>query len=777
MSWGILLVLVVVLGLAVMVAAQRRRELQRMHARVQDRERAVRSGGHKAKLQYPLVDLSRCLGCGTCVAACPEDGVLELVHGQALVVNGARCAGISACERECPVGAITITLDNLAERRDVPALTASLEAVGTPGLFLAGEVTAHALIKTAIEHGTQVAREVAARTQEAEAPSLVAHRTASVRTPVDAVLGRNGAPSTTAHRTESAPSPALDLLIVGAGPAGLACALEAKRLGITAQLLDQEEEPGGTVAKYPRRKLVLTQPVELPLYGRLKGTSFTKEELIELWQGIAREHELPIDTGVVFQGLETEGEEFVAHTSRGDYRARQVCLAVGRRGTPRKIDVPGESLPKVAYSLLDANSYQGREVLVVGGGDSAVETALGLADQPGNRVTLVHRKEDFLRIRTRNEERLLLAEEEQRLRVLRRCEVLTIHEDSVDLVRHTGGDPEWIELPNDDVFVMAGGVPPFQLLEASGVSFDPQSRPAAAPQREQGTGLGRALALGFGLSLAALVWALWNGDYYMAEAVERPTHAKHLWLRPGRGLGLAFGITSTAMIVVNLLYLLRRSPALRGPLFNWGSLRTWMTSHVATGILALLTALLHGAMDPQDTVGGHAFLALVVLFLTGAIGRYLYAWIPRAANGRELQLEEVRERLREMPRGWRDEQRGFGVEVAEEVEQLVESRQWRSSLPGRLLSLCGVHLELHRMLVRLTQRGRELGLTPVELEEVRSIARRAHGTALAAAHYEDLRSVLASWRYLHRWVAVMLILLVGLHVAYALTYGFQGGAG
>jgi len=772
LSWGILLVLVVVLGLGVMIMEQRRRELQRMHARVQDRERAVRSGGHKAKLQYPLVDLSRCLGCGTCVAACPEDGVLELVHGQALVVNGARCAGVSACERECPVGAITITLDNLAERRDVPALTASLEAVGTPGLFLAGEVTAHALIKTAIEHGTLVAREVAARVENAQVPSLVAHR-AVARTPVDAVLGR-GAGS---HAAEPEAADSLDLLIVGAGPAGLACALEAKRLGISARLLDQEDEPGGTVAKYPRRKLVLTQPVELPLYGRLKGTSFTKEELIEMWQGIARKHELPIDTGVVFQGLESEQGEFVAHTTNGDYRAKQVCLAVGRRGTPRKIDVPGEALPKVAYSLLDANSYQGRRVLVVGGGDSAVETALGLADQPGNQVTLVHRKEEFLRIRTRNEERLTLAESEGRLSVLRRCEVLTIHDDSVDLVRHTGGDPEWIELPNDDVFVMAGGVPPFQLLEASGVSFDPQSRPAAEPVREQGTGLGRALALGFGLSLAALVWALWNGDYYLAEGVERPTHLKHGWLRPGRGLGLAFGITSTVMIVVNLLYLLRRSPSLRGPLFNWGSLRTWMTSHVATGILALLTALLHGAMDPQDTVGGHAFGALVVLFLTGAVGRYLYAWIPRAANGRELQLDEVRERLQELPSGWRDEQRGFGVEVTEEIEELVHSRQWKSSLPGRLLSLCGVHLELRRLLVRLTQRGRELGLTSSELEEVRSIARNAHATALAAAHYEDLRAVLSSWRYLHRWVAVMLVLLVALHVAYALTYGFQGGGG
>ncbi len=734
MSWTLLFALVLALGIALFAAISRRIELVRMERKLEERGRAVRQTNAQTQLQYPVVDLSRCLGCGSCVAACPEDGVLDMVHGQAVVVNGSRCVGHASCERECPVGAIKVTIANLDKRNDVPVLTESLEAVGSPGLFLAGEVTAHALIKTAIEHGTAVAAEVARRVVDA--------------------------PTNTDN---------FDLCIVGAGPAGLACSLEAKRHGLSFVTIDQEAGPGGTVAKYPRRKLVMMQPVELPIHGRLSKTTYTKEELIELWQKIAREQELPIRGGEVFQGVEQNGGSgYVVRTATGAYAARHVCIALGRRGTPNKLGVPGEDLSKVAYSLLDARSYQGRRILVVGGGDSAVEAAVGLAEQPGNEVTLSYRRDAFFRIRARNEQKLQASVDQGKLRVLLKSHVRAIRGDSVDVEIENGSRSELHGLANDEVFVMAGGVAPFELLGRSGVSFDPSMRAPAEPIVEKGTGLTKALAIGFALSLVALIFALWHSDYYLLDRGERAASAKHALLRSGRGFGLWLGIGATALIVVNLLYLLRRSPRFK---FRFGSLSAWMTSHVATGILALLCAMLHAAMSPRDTVGGHAFLALAVLLVTGAIGRYFYAYLPRAANGRELEIEEIKLQLDRMIENWDKSQRAFVERVQARLSALIQSQQWRSSLFGRALALVRGERELKLVIAELARDGRRQGLPEDRVQETLHLARRAHRTALAAAHYEDLRALLGSWRYLHRWIAVLMVVLIVLHVVYVLTYG------
>ena len=743
MTWTLLIGLVLALGVALLAALARRRELHAMREQLVERDRAVRAGTAKAQLQHPVVDLSRCLGCGACVRACPEEGVLELLHGQAAVVNGAHCKGHSACARECPTSAITVTLTDLEDRRDVPALTEELEAVGSPGLFLAGEVTAHALIKIAIEQGTGVAAEVGRR--------------------VAASPGAN--------------DDVLDLCVVGAGPAGLACALEAKRLGLRFAVLDQASGPGGTVAKYPRRKLVLTAPVDLPLFGRLGERTYEKEELIAIWERVAREAELPLAYGESFEGVERGADGvYTVRSTSGTRRARHVCLALGRRGLPRRLDVPGEELPKVAYSLVDASSYRDRRILVVGGGESAVEAAIGLADQPGNEVTLSYRKDSLFRIRPRSQGRLEAAIAERKLHVLLASEVVSIAPGAVDLEVANGAGPERTRVPNDDVFVMAGGVPPFELLERSGVSFDPGQRPRVEPVGERGTGALRALAIGLLLALAALGWALWNSDYYALPQQARPVHEKHFTLRPAQGLGLALGIASTALIAFNLAYLLRRD---RRWGISFGSLSTWMTAHVATGILAFLCAVLHSGMAPRDTVGGHALWALAALIVTGAVGRYFYSYVPRAANGRELELEEVKRHVGSLALTWDTTQRAFVERVQGEIARLIERRQWRSSFLGRVLALALGQRDLRAVLGRLEAEGRAEGVPEERVRETLGLARRAHRAALAAAHYEDLRAVLETWRYLHRWVAALMLLLLLLHVVYAVGYGTtirSGGA-
>jgi len=316
--------------------------------------------------------------------------------------------------------------------------------------------------------------------------------------------------------------------------------------------------------------------------------------------------------------------------------------------------------------------------------------------------------------------------------------------------------------------VLAGGLAPFELLERSGVSFDPSLREPSEPLVEQGTGLTRALAVAFALSLAALAWAWFHADYYMLESEVRPTHAKHALLRPGRGAGLAFGIAATLLVGVNLLYLVRRSPRWR---LRFGSLRAWMTTHVATGVLALICATLHGAMAPRDTVGGHALLALALLFATGAVGRYFYAWVPRAANGRELEIEEVKLRFDQLAEPADPIERGFVERVRAEAAALVRETQWRGSFLGRVRSLLDGQRELRRTLARLADEGRREGLPDERVRETVLLARRAHRTALAAAHLEDLRAVLNTWRYAHRWVAALMLALLVLHVVWVLSYG------
>jgi len=233
------LVLAPVVGLAVVVLLLLRRtrlaESARHHREI---TRARERGSNAARLQHPAIDLSQCIGCGACVRACPEEGVLALMHGQAVVVHGARCVGHGLCAAACPTGAISLTLGDLAKRRDLPALTPELEAVGVPGLFLAGELGGFALVRTAVAQGVAAADGAARRVAGAKPAGVAVYAGGSQ-------AGENG-------------NGLLDLLIVGAGPGGLACSLRAKERELHFLAIEQESRLGGTVAGYPRRKMVMT---------------------------------------------------------------------------------------------------------------------------------------------------------------------------------------------------------------------------------------------------------------------------------------------------------------------------------------------------------------------------------------------------------------------------------------------------------------------------------------------------------------------------------------
>lgn len=419
---------ILLLAIASHVRLARVRELEA-------RQAAERSGlgSDGPKAQHPHIDATWCIGCGACVHACPEGDVLAVVGGKAALVNGAKCIGHGLCADACPVGAIEIVMAPPTMTADMPALTPEYET-NLPNLFVVGELGGLALIKNAVNQGRDCVDTIAARVA-----GLRRRRVGEV----------------------------VDVAIVGAGPGGLSASLRAIERKLSYVTLEAEEF-GGTVAKYPRQKLVMTSPVEFPMHGKWTKLEVTKEQLLRFWDQAASKAGLKVRTQERVDAIRLEPDgAYTVETTKGRYRALSVVLAIGRRGTPRKLDIPGEELPKVMYSLIHAEAYTGSNILVVGGGDSAVEAAMGLAYQKGNRVTLSYRKDVFSRLKERNNQRIRECIRSGKLTVIFNSEPVEIREQSV-LLKVQGGTRE---LPNDFVWVFAGGTPPNAFLAQVGVQL------------------------------------------------------------------------------------------------------------------------------------------------------------------------------------------------------------------------------------------------------------------------------------------------------------------
>lgn len=405
------------------------RRSRRTRAALEALEASRASGLTEPASLHPLIDPSRCLGCGTCVPACPEGDVLGLVHGRAELINPTQCIGHGACADACPTDAITLVLGTAARGIDIPRLSSDFQT-SVPGIFVAGELGGMGLIRNAIEQGRQAVEAIRKLDRAAD----------------DAVL---------------------DLVIVGAGPAGFSAALTAQQHGLEFVVLEQETL-GGTVAHYPRGKIVMTTPVELPLIGKVTFQETSKEQLLEFWLSAQRRARLRIHEGERVEGISRRRRGFEIRTGTRTYASAAVLLAIGRRGTPRKLGVPGEELDKVVYRLVDPEQYRGQPVLVVGGGDSALEAAASLAGVPGTSATLSYRGAAFQRAKPRNRERVEAAAKSGRLTVWLESTIQEITTGTVRVQTSHGAR----EIANDSVIVCAGGILPTAFLESIGVDLE-----------------------------------------------------------------------------------------------------------------------------------------------------------------------------------------------------------------------------------------------------------------------------------------------------------------
>jgi len=386
------------------------------------------------KAQHPFIDPTHCIGCATCTTVCPEGDVLAMLGGKAVIANGHKCIGHGLCASACPVGAITMVMAGPSLGADMPCLTPEYETT-IPNLFIVGELGGLALIKNAVNQGR-------------ECVDIIAGRIAQLRS---ANPGRG----------------IYDVLIVGAGPSGISASLRAVERKLHYITLERDEV-GGAVAKFPRQKVVMTSPVEFPTYGKFKKTELSKEHLLAFWDMVLNRADFNVCSDASVEDIR-KGDDgvFTVMSATNQYRARAVILGLGRSGTPRKLGVKGEELPKVMYRLIEADHYVNKKILVVGGGDSAVEAALGLAQQNGNQVTLSYRKQAFSRIKERNAKRLEEFMSGGKLRVVFNSVPVEFRQDVVVLSTQN----QLQTIPNDFVWIFAGGKPPNDFLTKIGVAI------------------------------------------------------------------------------------------------------------------------------------------------------------------------------------------------------------------------------------------------------------------------------------------------------------------
>ncbi|NOZ54727.1 MAG: NAD(P)-binding domain-containing protein [Gammaproteobacteria bacterium] len=418
---------------------------KREHISQETLKAATSAGFFEPTSLHPVIDPNICLGCATCVDACPEGNVLGIVQEKARLVNPGHCIGHGACKNACPTEAITLVLGKETRGIDIPNVQPNFET-NVPGIFIAGELGGMGLIRNAIEQGRQAMESItkSVGTSDSKAP--------------------------------------LDVVIIGAGPAGFSASLYAQEHKINYITVEQETL-GGTVAHYPRDKIVMTAPVKLPIIGQVRFDETSKDVLVNFWRDSEQKSGIHINVKERMEKIDKIADGYLVKTDKNHYHTKTVLLAIGRRGTPRKLGVPGEELSKVVYRLDNPAQYSHRNVLVVGGGNSALESAMAISNQVGAKVTLSYHGNTFQKANPKNITVIDEAAKAGELQILMQSTVKRIGLKDITLL-YQGRE---LDFGNDSVIICSGGILATTILRNLGIDietkYDAAYNPNASAER------------------------------------------------------------------------------------------------------------------------------------------------------------------------------------------------------------------------------------------------------------------------------------------------------
>jgi thioredoxin reductase/Pyruvate/2-oxoacid:ferredoxin oxidoreductase delta subunit len=715
----------------------RRRLRARRDAAVLEEKR--RLGQHLARSLHPVIDPDICIGSLSCLKACPEGDILGVIGHAARLVHADHCIGHGRCAAECPVGAIRLVFGSAERGVDLPEVNEVFES-SRPGVHVVGELGGMGLIKNAITQGLQAAEHLAS------------------------VVPRSGP----------------GVLVVGAGPAGIATALGLKARKIPFRLVEQGTM-GGSVAHYPRRKLAMTEQVELPLVGRFGKPSISKEELLRNWDRILERTGISVEEGVKVNAIEGDDGRFAVATERETIPAAKVVLAIGRRGTPRRLGVPGEDLEKVVYRLTEPEQYQGQRVLVVGGGDAALEAAIQLAEESDAEVALSYRGAELGRCREANRQKFTALAAEKRIHAFLGSQVREVRAREV-LIEWKG---QVGSIPNDFVIVNIGGELPTEFLTKVGVSMkrfhgetpahvhagedlldQRRASTSKAAQRQRiRRRVMRTIYVLAGMGIVA--YLAWRGrEFYLLSPAEVRRLAPDSPLRTYRPAGLwghGVGIAATAFMLSNFLYAARKRWRL---LSRLGSIRGWLGFHVFVGLMSPTVIAFHAAFQSHNLLASATAGALGIVVGTGLIGRFIYSAVP-SDGGKALELSELLARFERL----RDAQ-SRSLDLAGPAAKALLDRATQPIRAGSMaLLFVLMPLEALALRVRLLRVRRRFPGRAAFLEFRRAVVALAR-IRWQIRFYASLKRLLRGWRALHASLAVFLVLAIAAHIALSLFLGY-----